>query len=554
MDELTKILGSLSTRQKISIVIAAVVAGLSIFGLTRWKKESDFHVLYNSLAAEDAAGVVQKLKESGVDYRLSENGATILVPSARLADSRLTLAAAGLPRSGRIGFELFDKTNFGATEFVEHINYRRAMEGELERSVMSLAEVEQARVHITLPKESVYLDSQQPAKASVMLKIRLGARISPQNAAAISHLIASAVEGLAPESVSILDMNGNLLSRPRRTPADDGSQIPAEALELRQRMERDLIAKINTTLEPLLGPEKFRAGASVECDLTSGEQTEETFDPTKSVMVSSQKSEDSSDRAGASGVPGTASALPRATSQSETRLAGASRRTENVTFQTSRLVRLTRMPQGAVKRMSLSVLVDQDARWEGQGSAAHRVLVPPSPERIKAIHDLVAGATGFNAERGDQLIVESLPFESSLNVEPPAGTMPTKPAQPEWASGVLKNRNLIIGIATGIGLLFTLILARMKLKARRRVKGSAQMIDRIASTVMPPDVREALAQGEAAVQESALRDPGQLAIAARANERFEVAERVREAARKDPAVSANVLRIWLRESESRAES
>lgn len=550
MEELTKIMGSLSTRQKTSIVIAAVIAGLSIFGLTRWKKESDFHVLYSSLAAEDAAGVVQKLKESGVDYRLTENGATILVPSARLADTRLTLAAAGLPRSGRIGFELFDKTNFGATEFVEHINYRRAMEGELERSVMSLAEVEQARVHITLPKESVYLDSQQPAKASVMLKIRLGARISPHNAAAIAHLIASAVEGLTPESVSILDMNGNLLSRPRRSPTDDGSQIPAEALELRQRMERDLVAKINTTLEPLLGPEKFRAGASVECDLTSGEQTEETFDPTKSVMASSQKSEDSSDRGGASGVPGTASALPRATSQPETRLAGVSRRTENVTFQTSRLVRLTRMPQGAVKRMSLSVLVDQDVRWEGQGAAMHRVLVPPSPERIKAIHDLVAGATGFSAERGDQLIVESLPFESSLNMEPPAGTLPTKPAQPEWASGLLKNRNLIVGIVVGIGLIFALLFARMRVLARRRATGKTQMINQIE----PPDIREALAQGEAAMQESSLRHVGQLAIAARANERIEMAERVREAAQKDPAVSANVLRMWLRESESRAES
>ncbi|MEO8659305.1 MAG: flagellar basal-body MS-ring/collar protein FliF [Bryobacteraceae bacterium] len=554
MDELTKIVGSLSARQKITIAITAFIVGLSIFGLTRWRRESDFRVLYSSLAAEDAAGVVQKLKESGVEYRLTENGASILVPSARLADSRLTLAAAGLPRSGRIGFELFDKSNFGATEFVEHINYRRAMEGELERSVMSLAEVEQARVHITLPKESVYLDSQQPAKASVMLKIRLGARISPQNTAAIAHLIASAVEGLSPESVSVLDMNGNLLSRPRKGGTDDASQIPAEALELRQRIERDLVAKISTTLEPLLGTEKFRAGASVECDLNSGEQTEETFDPTKSVMVSSQKSEDSSDRGSTSGVPGTASSLPRATSQPETKAAGLSRRTENVTFQTSRLVRLTRMPQGAIKRMSLSILVDQDGRWEGQGSAMHRVAVPPSPERMKAIRDVVAGVTGFNEQRGDQLIVESLPFESNLNMEPPVGAVPAKPGSKEWTNDLLKNRNVVIAIAAGILLLFVLLFAAVKLLKRARAPRQVEVVQQIESPAIAADLIAANTEGDVRFQESSLSQAGQAALAARTNERIEMAERVRETAQKNPAVSANVLRMWLQESARQAES
>ena len=139
----------------------------------------------------------------------------MLVPSAKLAELRLGMAAAGLPKTGRIGFELFDKMNLGATEFTEHINYRRALEGELERSVMSLAEVEQARVHLTFPKDSVFLEAQQPAKASVLVKTRPGARLAPQNVVAIYHLVASAVEGLAPDAVSVLDMNGNLLSRPR---------------------------------------------------------------------------------------------------------------------------------------------------------------------------------------------------------------------------------------------------------------------------------------------------------------------------------------------------
>src|SRR5690348_13077101 len=193
------------------------------------------------MAPEDAAAVVQKLRESGVEYRLGENGATVLSPTAKQAESRLSLAAAGLPKSGRIGFELFDKSNFGATEFVEHINYKRAMEGELERSVMSLSEVEQARVHLTLSKDSVFLDQQQPAKASVMVKLKPGAEISPQNVLAVTNLVASAVEGLSPEAVTVVDMDGALLSRPRRASNGSNNEVTSESLEMRAQLEKNLV-------------------------------------------------------------------------------------------------------------------------------------------------------------------------------------------------------------------------------------------------------------------------------------------------------------------------
>src|SRR5580658_5958954 len=245
MDQLRKLFNGLSIIQRISIfaMAALVVAGTMAF--VHYRRESDFRPLYTGMAPEDASTVVQKLKESAVEYRLEENGGTVLVPSAKLAESRLALAAAGLPKSGRIGFELFDKNNFGATEFVEHINYKRALEGELERSVMSLAEVELARIHLTLPKESVFLDQQEPAKASVMVKLRAGAQISPQNVVAVTNLVASAVEGLSPESVSLVDMDGNLLSKPRKTAAADGSEITAESLLVRQQLEKALVAKIS---------------------------------------------------------------------------------------------------------------------------------------------------------------------------------------------------------------------------------------------------------------------------------------------------------------------
>src|ERR1035437_1099248 len=234
-----KILANLSLRQRITIATVILLAGTGVYQLVRYQREGDFRPLFTGIAPEDAAGIVQKLKESGVDYRLPETGGSVLVPSARLAELRITMAAAGLPKTGRIGFELFDKTNLGATEFTEHINYRRALEGELERSVMSLEEVEQARVHLTFPKDSVFLDAQQPAQARVLVKLRPEAGLSPQNVLAINHLVAAAVEGLSPDAVSVLDMNGNLLGRPKAAASLDGPEPSGAVLEYPPRVEAD---------------------------------------------------------------------------------------------------------------------------------------------------------------------------------------------------------------------------------------------------------------------------------------------------------------------------
>jgi flagellar basal-body M-ring protein/flagellar hook-basal body protein fliF len=164
MDQIRKLFAALTTSQRISIAgVAAVVIAL-LMAFAHWRKESDFKPLYTALAPEDAAGVIAKLKESGTEYRVSDNGTSVLAPSARVAELRLELAAAGVPKTGRIGYELFDKTNFGATEFTEHLNYHRALEGEIERSIGTLSSVEAARVHLTFPKDSVFLDSRQPAK------------------------------------------------------------------------------------------------------------------------------------------------------------------------------------------------------------------------------------------------------------------------------------------------------------------------------------------------------------------------------------------------------
>lgn len=537
-----KLWSSLSNSQRISIIAVAVLTVAGLYAFSQWRHESDFRPLYTGMAPEDAAAVVQKLRESGVEYRLADNGATVLVPSAKQAESRLTLAAAGLPKSGRIGFELFDKSNFGATEFVEHINYQRALEGELERSVMSLAEVEQARVHITMAKDSVFLEQQQPAKASVMVKLRPHSQISPQNVIAIANLVASAVEGLAPESVSVVDMNGNLLSRPRRLGGPDGTQSTAEALELRQQFEKDLVTKIKTTLEPVLGADRFRAGASVDIDLTSGDQQEETFDPTKSVMLSTQKTEDVVDRGTSNGIPGTASNLPRGNSTPSAGGVGSARRSENATFQSSRIVRHTRIPQGMIKRMSLAVLLDQTAHWEGQGAARRRILEPPKPETIQSIKGLLTAATGLSMERGDQLIIESLPFETTLNPEPAPSGEPSKPAPPsgpKWLQ-FLKEYKDVVGLVSlaivAIVVLLIMILKFLRPKQRRR---DAETTEQLQGS---PRISE-LDANLAAAQIGAASPPI-------ADDEMEITDRVRQMAKRDVSTAANVVRLWLQENKS----
>jgi len=418
-----------SWRQRITLLAVAIGVGGALYQFIHWNQERDFKPLFTGLAAEDAGSIAAKLKELAVEYRLEENGTSILVHSGSVAEVRLQLAADGLPRTGRIGFELFDKTNFGASEFTEQVNYQRAVEGELERSVMSIREVELARVHITPAKDSLYLESRQAAKASVLVKLKRAGTLTSQNVAAIAQLAASAVPGLAAEQVSVLDTSGNLLSRPR--PRGNDSESNEASLEYRKSVERDIQNKIAQTLDPLLGADHFRAGVAAEVDLSSGDQSEEIFDPQKSVMVSSQKTEDGPTLTSSSGTPGTASNVPNPTARPASGTASYARKTENVSYQTSRVVRHTKLPQGVVKKISLSVLVDHTLRWEGE----KRIVEPPTPEKLKVIRDLVTAATGLDTNRGDQLAVETFPFEATLTAE----LLKPSPAAPAPTAGVLLN-------------------------------------------------------------------------------------------------------------------
>jgi flagellar M-ring protein FliF len=420
--------------------------------------------------------------------------------------------------------------------------------------------VERARVHLTFSKESVYLESRQPAKASVILGLRPGAQLSSQNVMAVCSLLASAVEGLGPEAVSVVDTRGNLLNRPRKMGGGDGLEGSEANLEYRELVEKSLLAKIQSTLEPLLGADRFRASVSAECDFSSGEQSEESFDPARSVMVSSQKTEDIAPVALAGGVPGTASNLPRPPARPAGGTSGASRRSEEINYQSSRLVRRVKLPHGELKRVSVSLLLDQDVRWEGKPPHLQQVVIPPSAERLKTIRDLVAGVISFKAERGDQLIVETLPFEATLHTEPPApaepAPAPAAPASrlPAWL-GTPRGMGAVAG---GAILLLVLAILGFRRLGRRPGRSAA------AQTALPPGTEgaPALADGDSVDKKIQAQLGGQADLQSRleaealdaikaptptSKKKDALSRYLRESLKKDPVVQVQTLRTWLNE-------
>ena len=564
MDQLRKIFDKLSLKQRISLgaVIVCVLAG--IWGFTRWQHEQSFKPLFSNLAPEDGSQILNRLREHGVEYRLENNGTTISVPADKAHELRMELAGEGLPKSGRIGFELFDKNNLGITDFQEQVNYHRALEGELERSMLSLGEVENARVHLTFAKDSVFLESRQPAKASVVVKLKPGSTLTPASIQAITHLTASAVEGLAPDQVSVIDARGNLLNRPRRSINADGSEPDDTQLEFRQKVERDLLAKASATLEDILGPGKFRVSVSADVDFTSGEQSEETFDPTKSVMASQQRSEDTSNAGSNAGTPGTASNLPRPTSRPDGGGKNVSRRTENTTYQSTRMVKKLRLPQGSLRRISLAVLVDQSLRWEGTGAKAKRVLEAPPPETLKKITDLVSAAVGLQSQRGDQIIVDSLPFDATLRIAPPEGPQTQAPAAtktpvalPAWIPAPVRSLQGLGGIAAGVvvilagAVMFFLRKKKKKLAVAEAAKElpahssdpagehHEEVMKSLEDRMAEQEARKRLMENEAL---QALRLPEL------STQKADVlVKHLTETANKDPESIAQLLRNWLQE-------
>lgn len=566
MGQLQKLLSSMSVRQRITVGVMAVLVIVGMLVFVHWNKERDFKPLCTGLSADEASAVIAKLKESSADYRLTDGGATVLVPSERADELRLQLAGAGLPKTGRIGYEIFDKTNIGTTDFAEQVNFHRALEGELERTIKLLAGVESARVHITAAKDSVFTENREAAKASVILTLKPGAKVSVQNAMAITQLVASAVEGLTPEGVSVVDMQGTLLLRPKKP--GDGTQPSADLLEFKSQIEKNLLAKIDSVLEPLLGSDKYRASVEVDCDQTSGEQSEESFDPARSVMTQSQRTEEGSVKADTAGVPGTQSNLPRPAPRTGSTGTGVAKRSESINYQTSRVVRKTKMPQGIVRRVSISVLTDNTIRWQlaGKGPSLHyeKVVEPPSEDQLKKIRDVVAAAAGFSAARGDQLVVDSLPFQATLQAQPPP-LPPPPPATTKPEAGKPKlplPMPVMIGI--GAGLLLVLgavgfLLLRAQKRSRARMAEMQAQLAAASQATAEAAQKSLAAEASAAAGGTTMAEPvafgrhiaeagGDFKLPPVLTSKTEVlTKQLTDEAQKDPAVLAQIIRTWLNE-------
>ena len=408
INQIVTFVKGLTLRQKITIAVGAAAVAGTIWVFVALFGKADYKTLYSGLSSSDAQALSHRLSEKNIPYELTSDGTGISVPADQLDKVRLDLAAEGMPQSGRLGFELFDKPNWAGSDFAEKVNYQRALEGELERTIQTLGEIEAARVHLVLPQESLFTEQEHEAKASVVIKLRAG-KLGDDAQEAITHLVASAVDNLKPENVTLIN-------------ADGGMPILARGgTESRPRswadFETALARKVVATLEPVVGPGKARANVTVEYDLATSDSMQETYDPNGAVVLTSQISEERVGETGAQGTPGTTSnvpgkqpapaAKPAAPADAESQ----GLHSENKTFAVSKTVRHTMLPSGNLKRITAAVLVDDATDTKEENGQKVETRRKRTPDEMKQIGDLVAAAIGIDATRGDKVAVENLSFQ-----------------------------------------------------------------------------------------------------------------------------------------------
>jgi flagellar M-ring protein FliF len=434
IQELYDVLRAQSPGRLISLAAVAAASMGFLLWIALGSRSVDYRVLYRGLPEEDASRVVEALQADKIAYRLDQGGTTVSVPASQVYDARIRLAGKGLPTGGGVGFEIFDRTGFGVTEFVNRVNYRRALQGELARSIEQLDAVERARVQVAVPERSSFVGHDtKEASASVVVRMRAGEDLTPAQVRGIQWLVASSVEGLKAEAVSVVDHRGRLL-----TAGDDGAEIggaSGPALVQEARLEDDLTRRVESILERTVGPGRVVARVRAELDWSRSERTEERFDPDSQVARSEQRTtETSTDGSGsASGVPGVTSNAPdakaRSASASSDAAGGSSsaQSSETINYEISKTVNRQVLPAGAIKRLSVAVLVDgkpvapaPGEKPTADGPATEASFTPWSADELKQFEDLVKQAVGFSAERGDHVSVVTAPFRS-FDVEPEEG-------------------------------------------------------------------------------------------------------------------------------------
>ncbi len=413
--------------QKIAAPVLLAFCVWAVVYASKVATAPEYSVLYSDLSSTDAGAVVQRLKEMKVAYRLDGNSISISPPS-QIHELRLNLASEGLPKTGSVGYELFDGTNFATTTLGEMIKKQRALQGELERTIMSLDAVVAARVHISQPEKTIFAKQAQDPGASVLLKLKPGSELDKKQIKGITNFVASSIEGLKPESVTIIDEFGNLLS----AKPEDGDDFGADATRLQyvREIERGYVQRIESMLAKVLGPGKVVARVTADLDFSSSEREEESYDPGGRVIRSERSVEEGSGSEQRGGVPGVVSNLsndPKALQQPDGASEQNSRRENVKNFEISRAVTRSSQARGKLVRLSAAVLVDgkaveapeMDAEGKptGKMNKSYEAL---APEILSQVEGIVKSAVGFDSSRGDVVTVENVPFfapDESLQAE-----------------------------------------------------------------------------------------------------------------------------------------
>jgi flagellar M-ring protein FliF len=541
LGQLNSLNEKLTLNQKLSIGALSTVILLGTLVFVYLVQQQHYQLVFSNLDAENARAVIGQLDQLDVPYQLSDGGKSLSVPPDRVDEVRIEIASQGLPTSGRIGFELFDQNNWGITDFAEKVNYRRALEGELEKTLLGLAEISSARVHLVMEKDSLFEEESQPAKASVVIRLRDREGLAPKRIQGVQNLVAFSVEGLQPENVTLVDVHGNLLSQ-----VQDSKEMLTDAeLSHRNKIEQELAQKVVSILEPLVGENKVRVTASVQLDRVEMQENEELFDPDRTVIRSQQRTEEfAGDGAVAQGIPfrandaGQGGGNPPANS-------GKSRQAnvEVVNYEISKTIRSRRTVAGGIKNISMAVVVDDkiSTTQDAEGNSVE-TPAPRSPEEMERLRSLVASTIGFTEGR-DALTVENISFMKV--VEEPV-TLPDPSLIDRYQGFILQGLRYFSVVVLFL-LFYFLVFRPVRKKVFSYVEVSSPDLKQLASSAENPELARLLEQGlpQASGENQLALSPNNLqgtldqAAAAR--------KQLVDLAQKDPSLVSQMIRSWLSE-------
>jgi flagellar M-ring protein FliF len=470
--QLTAFWRGLGAAQRVAFASIALIVAGALALLISLAGQPQYATLFANLEPADASKVVDALSSQQVPYRLSHAGTAVQVPAERVYDLRLELASEGLPASGSIGFEAFDQTSLGSTPFQERVRFRRALEGELARTIGQLEPVHWTRVHINLPDRKVFLREAAKPSASVVVSLRPGRSLSGSEVQGIGHLVAGAVEGLSVDQVTIVDTRGRLLARAGG--GEDEDLMASEVLDVQRALERRLAARAQELLDAALGSGTSVVTVAASLDRRRVEEDQDRINPDETAVLSEQTTEETRTEPGAStsgGVAGAAANVPGGTGQ-ETNTGGTAREEiarTTTNFEVSRTRSRTVKPMGEIEHLSVAVLVDgtyalPTTPSQTEAAAPERSYKPRTPEEIAQITEIVKRAVGFSERRGDEIEVQNLPFHSPLeDVAAPAPSFWDRPELLTLLPGVSRALAVLLGICLLIFLVIRPALRQLTL-------------------------------------------------------------------------------------------